>query len=865
MVFAVSILASAAVSAILAASTPGAEPVQRIFLDPQSDTVTYPSAEYKLNRKGDLEDIRIADSLLQKAAAELVEADTLPHLTARDTLFPPDSLQYTDPFRYKYYVALIDSLTRAETCDSLMRSAREFLSGGDSLRYTLDSLDCAKIDSIYVADSTAAAIAAFQAWYNSLSKKERHRYDAERKMEVKMAQMDSLEEVKAEKQAVKDSIIKNTPRILETFAIVDSMQYRRLISWKLDKDFHKVRPEVPDTSFNLYYHDYPFLRNDVNATWLGDAGTPVQTYNYFKRKSILGEDFYTPNETWTYLPETMPQYNTKTPYTELAYWGTLLASRQKASDNVHVMTTQNITPEWNTEFLFDRWGTGGWIQNELTKNSTVAFNTNYLGKKYLMHAGYIHHDVYHGESGGIRDDGDVRDTIIDSREMAVALSSAASSTVRNSFYVAQQLRIPFNFINDLRARKDSTFEVNADSLDRNITSAFVGHTSEYTVAHRNYIDNLTASDDLTFYKDSFYAPGDTDHVEMRKLDNRVFLRLQPWSENAVVSKIDVGVGDLLKWYADTVRGSQSLITQNNIYAYAGIEGQISKYVDLNAKAHFTFAGYNAGDFDISADISSRFYPFRRHKDSPFSIRAHFETRLDEPTYYQQNMNSSHFKWANSFKKSSTTKIEGFIDIPHWKLDASVGYALLGNNLYYDKEGIIRQNETAMSVLSASLRKEFVFGRIVHLDNRILAQFSSNQEVLPLPMLSFNLRYFLEFVVQRAENKKDNVLVMQVGTDIFFNTKWNSPAWNPAIGVFMNQDLFRYNNGPYFDVFINMQWKRACIFIKLQNTGQGWPMKQADYFSAAHYIVPQRKILDGLKLGIYWPLYMLPFQNRQVKR
>ena len=52
----------------------------------------------------------------------LTPIDTTPKLTARDTIFPPDSLRETDPFRYKYYVALIDSLTHKIVSDSLVTS-----------------------------------------------------------------------------------------------------------------------------------------------------------------------------------------------------------------------------------------------------------------------------------------------------------------------------------------------------------------------------------------------------------------------------------------------------------------------------------------------------------------------------------------------------------------------------------------------------------------------------------------------------------------------------------------------------------------------------------------------------------------------
>ena len=152
----------------------------------------------------------------------------------------------------------------------------------------------------------------------------------------------------------------------------------------------------------------------------------------------------------------------------------------------------------------------------------------------------------------------------------------------------------------------------------------------------------------------------------------------------------------------------------------------------------------------------------------------------------------------------------------------------------------------MSVLTASINKEFVLGPL-HLDNKVLFQLSSNQEVLPLPSVALNLKYYIEM------NLGKGAMRMQAGINGFYNTAWYSPAWNPALGVFHNQNECKYNNGPYFDAFINMQWKRACLFVKYENAGQGWPMKSFDYFSAHHYINTQR----GLKLGIYWPFYRQP--------
>lgn len=804
----------AAVTATLAAGSlnPSREPVESrmVYVAPAKDTVVYPVNGYKLRRNTVLEELKIVDTL---------------------------SGQFTE-----------DSLT---TQDTVKR-----LSPKDSLRATLDTSLWSKIDSIWLADSTAKAKAAHAAWYASLSPKERRAYDAEQKGLRKVAEADSLRKVKEERQNLRDSLLEATPRILETYAIPDSMQYKRIIAWKADQDFLKIEPFIPDTSYNYRFYDYPFLRNDVNATWLGVAGSPVQYYDVRKRTSDEGVEFYKAQEAWSASPRTALQYNSKTPYTELAYFGALLAGDAKESDNLHIFTTQNITPELNFNILYDRFGGKGILNKEETINKTFVGQTNYLGKRYTMQAGYIYNMVSRQENGGIIDNSWIRDTTVDGRDIAVALQNARSKIKKNSFYLDQQLRIPFNFINRLKARNDSSYVFNADSLQRDITTAFIGHSSEFSTYTRKYTDAISDQPGRDRFDNVFnYDPTKSaDSMRVSVLDNKVYLRLQPWSSEAIVSKLDVGVGDVLRTYFDSTSVRPSRHVENSFYAYAGAEGQLRNSLFWNAKARLSLLGYEAGDFSVEANAKLSLYPFRRARKSPLSLTAHFETSLQEPNWYQQHINANHYRWDNDFSKISRTLVSGEIDIPRWKINANVGYTLLANNIYYDAKGQIRQNTKAMSVLSASLRKEFVLGPL-HLDNRALLQFSSNQEVVPVPTLALNLRYFIQFVVQRDDLRR-NVMVMQIGANGFYNTAWNSPAWNPNLGVFFNQTDNLYTNGPYLDVFVNVQWKRACIFIKYQNAGNGWPMKKADYFSADHYIVTKSGI-EGLKLGIYWPFYTQP--------
>lgn len=822
---------------------------------------------------------KIADSLSVNLLSDTTIVDSIAkEITARDTIVVPDSLKETDPFFYKYYIAVKDSATRAQVRDSLIQAE--------------DTLELFRLDSLYIKDSTEVATAKFNAWYSSLSKQERKKYDYEQALPGKIEAMRRKMEVKDSIKAAKDSVISVTPRILETFAIPDSMQYKRIITWKEDRYFHDVKIQPFDTTYNYHFNEYPFYHEDINTTSLGVSGSPEQSYNYFKRATTDNAIFYTTSQRYSYSPETLPNYNTKTPYTELAYWGTLFANKDKEESNIKILTTQNILPELNLTLEYKRYGGNGMLKREDTNNRNAVISANYMGKKYLMHTGFIYNKIARSENGGIIDNFWIRDTTVDAREVDVYLKSASSTTKKNTIFLDQSYRIPFTFIENLKGRKErlrkaavrdsimatgdsaaiaqlleaesleseeNEIETEADieSINKDITTAIIGHSSEYTVFRRMYQDDIPMSDSQgrAFYNDRFYLNPtiSADSLRVMRFENRFFIRLQPWKSDGIVSKLDVGIGDKLANYfsfnrMDYIQGSSNTIL-NSAYLYAGAKGQYKQYFTWDAMGEYTFMGYELNDFGIHANLTFNAYPFRRAKTSPLTLKAHFETTLKEPDYYEQHLCTNHFMWDNDFGKISSTKIGADLEIPRWDLHASFNYGLLSNNIYYDTEGIVRQNSSPMSVMSATIRKDFQVWKF-HFENQGLFQLSSNKEVLPLPMLALNLRYYLQFDVVKK------VMEMQIGANVAFTTKWYAPAFNPVLGVFHNQNVAEYGNCPYIDAFVNVQWKRACIFVKFVNANMGWPNKSADYFSADGYIAPQRAI----KVGIFWPFYIQPGKN-----
>lgn len=732
--------------------------------------------------------------------------------------------------------ALPDTLKSA-TADSVAVATLDSIAvaGADSLAAAgIDSLALAGRDSIAVAgmDSLAVAGADSLAMADSLAAPK-----------VVLTEKQKRKMYRDSVKAVKDSIRLSTPRILETCAFPDSLYYEKIFAWNTNTYFNKQERIQVDTTFNDWYTEYPFFHEDVNATYLGVIGSASQNFNWFKRREFDIAPFYAPYLTYTYTPETMPFYNTKTPHTVLAYWGTLFSYTNKEESSMKFMNTQNITPKLNLHLEYHMYGGKGLLTNEGTNNRTFSLTGNYLGERYVANGGFISNTIRRDENGGIQNPKEVLDTILDAKTIAVNLQDASNRIVKRSFFINHSYGLPIRFKKDM------------DSLGRDSlaagegTMAYIGHYGEYSRFSKFYADKIGQNDRIgrAFYNDNFYIDPTTSADSMRVADltNRLFIRLQPWDSDAIISHIEGGVGyQMLTYYSfrpESFLYANSNVHLNNSYIYASANGKFRKYFAWEGFGRFNFLGYNRGDFDINAKATFSFYPFKDRSEG-IDLTARFSSTLKKPDYYSDHLYSNHFIWDHEFGKVSKTKIEGELSIPKWKMSAYFGYALVNNNIYYDTLGIIRQTPELVNVMSAYLQKDFKLWKF-HFDNQILFQMSSNQESIPLPMLALHLRYYFQFDLVK------NVMKVQVGADGTFTTSYYAPAYNPATGQFHNQVSEKIGNTPYIDVFANFQWKTASIFLKFTNANQGWPT--ADYFSAYHYIKPKR----AFKVGIFWPFFV----------
>ena len=635
----------------------------------------------------------------------------------------------------------------------------------------------------------------------------------------------------AHTQAAQDTA---APRLLETHLFGDTLKQERVFAWRHNRYLNTLQPFTLDTSYSAYRVDYPFLQQDVGADYLGTMGSAVVLHNYFNRQENPYFYYLNPYLEYAITPDNILFYNTKTAYTRFRYSGTLFGNSMFEEGNVSLLVSANMRPAWNGTIQYRHFGTRGLLQHETTDNNALTISTSYSGKRYNAQAGFIYNGWNNNENGGITDDAFVLDTIMDVRTLSVSLNAASSKINYYSFFITHSYGIPLNFF-----RRDST-------LHDDGTAIYLGHAAEYSAVARTYYDRIDETDSAgrAFYNEAFYIHPvqSRDSMRMSLFDNKIFLTLQPWSASAIVSKLTGGIGySHLSNYAFRpqfyVSPPEGNAAQNNFYLYANASGIFRRYFQWSAFARYDFAGYTQHDLLVDGTAGISLYPLKRGVHLTGNIV--FQTR--RPDYFLNNTYANHYIWQNDFDKTKELKLQATLTIPDWRLEASFNYSLLSDAVYFDHNAQPVQHGNELSILAASVKKDFKLWWF-HLEHRILLQISSDNTVLPLPLVSGNLTYYLQAPLVK------NVLTAQLGVDMYYNTSYYAHAYSPGAGAFYTQDRRSIGNYPYLDAFIHLKWKHAHIFLKVVNVAERWP--NSDFFSTLHYLRPER----AFKVGLTWYFY-----------
>ncbi len=627
-------------------------------------------------------------------------------------------------------------------------------------------------------------------------------------------------------------------------------------AWTIDEKFGNIFPTIVDTLSHMFQNSNLPEGAYGNYNTLGNVGSPRMSRVFMDRKPMSNFLFTDPFDMFFVNTDDFRFYNTKSPYMNITYnW---CGSKTTGDDHVKVIYTNNAGKRVNIGGIFDYIYGQGYYDKQATSFINASAWASYLGDKYNFHMYYMHNFMKMAENGGIEDiryitNPESMSNNYGSSDIPTRLTDTWNRQEHDVLYFNHHYNIGFY-------RTDDTDTANVKTEFVPVSKVF--HTLKIMKMARNY----RAFSEPNNYHSYTYLPGDStnDNTKNLHIKNLVGLSLCEGFNKWAVFGINAYVGHEYNNYtlADSISRigftpNPRLLSKKEAENDFFIGGQIIRsqgnLIHYDVNAEYMIAGDKFGQFDINGHAEANI-PFLKDTLS-LSVNGYIKDLY--PSYYFRHWHSKHAWWDKDSKKEFRQRIEGAVSLPKTKTQLTFGIENIKNFCYFQNTGTILEPESrtpiitnnitpiqaskAIRVVSVNLRQDFALG-ILHLDNNFTYQYSSSQEILPLPTISTYHNLYIKFKIAK-------VLNTELGADVKYFTKYYAPDYSPVMGQFMNQhqaNREEIGDYPIVSGYANFLLKRARFYVQYYHANQAY----GRYFWAPHY--PMNPA--GVHFGISWNFY-----------
>ena len=650
---------------------------------------------------------------------------------------------------------------------------------------------------------------------------------------------------------------------IDTTAVTDANTIPiGLHSWTIDERLGN-RLEAPvDTVQHGFQNANDTGGPTGHYTFLGNLGSPRIAHVFFEREDYSQAFFTDPYDFTVIRPEKVVYTDTKSPYTNLTYFkqGDGRTGEERFKAYFSVNASRRLGFGFNIDYTYGR----GKYQNQ----STALFNGDlfayYRGDHYEMHFSFINDNLKMAENGGITNDNYVKRPL----DMAEGKKTYATNEI------PVNLSNIWNHHTGYHAFLTHRYNVgiyrdNPDENDTVNTRVFVPvtsfiHTLKLDLNKRDYISQDDAQN-RAYFRHHFLDTDSTDTQKHTAIKNTFGISLREGFNKWAKAGLTAFVSHEYRQFAmnDSVPANSRLRTTTRFKEHVvSVGGQLIKEqgrtLHYNVTGEVALAGEDAGQFSIEGKGDLNF----RLLNDTVRFEANAYIKNLHPIFYFRHFHSKHYWWDNDdLSKTMRTRIEGRLSVDRWRTRLRVGFENIKNYTYlantselttpatetaavYLNNAAVRQHTDNLQLFSATLQQDFKLG-ILHLDNEVTYQTSSNDEVLPLPKLVLYHNLYLRFGLAKK------VLMVEMGADMRYFTQYYAPDYAPALGQFYLQHpdtRHKLGGFPLVNAYINMHLKRTRIFLQMYNLLQ--PTGDKSYFLATHYPLNPRI----LKIGLSWNFF-----------
>jgi hypothetical protein len=636
-------------------------------------------------------------------------------------------------------------------------------------------------------------------------------------------------------------------------------------SWTLINNYSLKKNTKIDTLLHAFQNFNPIFKYSISNSYLGNIGSSSVSNIYTDRKERNNFLLINPYNTYMSTFSNTKYVNTRKPFTMLTY--TNGGEDDIKEETLEAFHTQNISKYFNAGLKFNLISANGQYKFQKIVNNAFKMFTSYERPKYKFYANFNLNKIKADENGGIMNDSLVTDstfenttdipTVFEGTQQGIMRDPDVLTTIKNlSLLIVQELDIITTDRSDtLMPEKEMKF----------IPS--ITHILEYDRSirmHRDKAPNTGLEEGL--YNKIYFNPEYTlDSVYYRQLNNALRFKLKKISKKRnIIMHLDL-THELLKYsfytpsdnqinyagdtsalfrftgqkfYPDTLNRKRLL---SNMAASFNVLYSKTDIFESNIWASYFFSGYKAGSHRINAEFIS----FLSNAANKSFIKLLLNYKNEKPDFLLNNFYSNYYIWDNDFKSVKNAEIDLKYVNPLRKIETGVNYSLFTDYIYFDTSSLPQQYEKYLSVISLHLTKFFEFWKFRSL-NKLVGQFVNNSDYLSVPEFAVHNSTYIEheFFFKWTGGRLRTML----GFDIYYNTKFYANAYNPALGLFHQQNEKKLGNYPYLDVFLNIKLKRTRFFLKYEHVNSGLIYK--NYFSVLHYPRNERMF----KAGISWTFY-----------
>lgn len=601
-----------------------------------------------------------------------------------------------------------------------------------------------------------------------------------------------------------------------------------------------------DTLFENYARQaVPSMTTDAYAT-TGNYGAEGETLIFFERPQT--SDFFFRDAIAHWIPslDKMKFYNTRIPMTLLTY--NFGGGKETAQDLLKADFSGNINSKAQVGAMVDYLYSKGSYNYQAAKGLTWGFSGSYIGDHFQFQGFYYHYNHVNKENGGITDDLYITDPAevqggsskVDTKSIPTNLTAAHNRVVGGQLFLNSR----YNIGHYVEEEREDTV------ISRFVPVSSFTWTLDYQHGRHSF-RNSNETQNLDFWENTYLdAKATLDRTSYWSLRNTVGLSLLEGFNKYAKAGLSAFLTHEYRKYnqkPDTldrtidlpanlvplpVAAPPASKSESLMWVGAQLTKQQGSLLNYDVTGEIGFMGEAAGEVKVDGTVSTHFNLFR---DS-ITLQAYGHFHNTAVPYLLKHYLSNHFVWDNNFGKTRSFRAGGELRLDRTGTRLNIGVENIQNLVYFNEKALPTQNSSSVQVFSASLKQNLRLG-ILHWDNSITYQTTSDEVSLPLPKLAVYSNLYIKF--------KLATLYVQLGVDCDYYTNYKALAYQPATMSFYNQREVVLGNYPFMNVYANFKLSKTRFYLIYSHVNQGWFDK--NYFSLPHYPMNPSRFQMGLSI------------------